>query len=94
MDGGKLPKQVPLPRGAFERLVENEAGFFKSNAKSAYNIFSQNGWYVGNKLAPIAAKMPLKKLIDIQMSLAKAFEDLIQRPGSDQMIMRELFTRV
>ena len=92
MDGGRLPKSAPLPRGAFERAAESGAAAFKSSAKSAYNAFSQNPWYVGNKLAPIAAKTPLKKLVDIQMSLAKSFEELIRRPGADEAVMRELFT--
>ena len=93
MDGGKLPRRTPFPRGTFEALTERELPEFKTSAKNAYNVFSQNPWYVGNKLAPIAERFPLKKFIDIQMAIAKAFEDLIHRPGSDELIMRELFSK-
>lgn len=93
MDTGSLTRTTaPQPRGAMERAAEKYAeAFGDTSIKSNYNIFSQNSWYAGSKLAPIAAKMTLKKLIDCQMALARAFEDLIARPGSDESTMRDLF---
>jgi len=67
--------------------------FIDFSQKSSYNVFSQNAWYVGNILAPIAKKYPLKKLIDNQMNFMNAFSELINRPNDDEAIMRELFIK-
>lgn len=93
MDGGVLTKsQYPQPKGAIETAAARFADAFEgAEEKSGYNIFSQNPWYAGSKLAPIAGKMSLKKLIDCQMNLAKAFEDLISRPNSDEQVVRDMF---
>ena len=90
MDGGKLPKSERMPRGAFEELAGEYAPVYKSAEKSPYNIFSQNPWYM-SRLAAIAARIPQRKLIDMQLKFAKAFEDLIARPNSDEDIVKELF---
>lgn len=90
MDDGKMPKSDRQPRGIFESLASDYAPVYKTAEKSPYNIFSQNPWYM-TRLAAIAAKTPQKKLIDIQLKLAKAFEDLISRPNSDEEIVKELF---
>lgn len=95
MDSKVLPKtSSPLPRGSISN-AGNIFGKYFDNAdkKSSYNLFSQNDWYAGTKLAPIAAKFTLKELLDIQMNLVKAFENLISRPGNDEAIMRELFLK-
>jgi len=76
-----------------EAKLKYEDAFIDFSEKSAYNVFSQNSWYVGNKLAPIAAKIPLKKLIDNQMNFVEAFSELINRPNGDEAIMRELFIK-
>ena len=93
MDGGVLAKSAyPQPRGAVEAAAGRFAEVFgDADEKSSYNIFSQNAWYAGNKLAPMAGATSLKRLIDCQMNLAKAFEDLINRPNSDEQVMRDLF---
>lgn len=90
MDDGKLPKSERMPRGAFESLASEYAPIYKTAEKSPYNIFSQNPWYM-SRLASIAARMPQRKLIDIQLRLSKAFEDLISRPNSDEEIVKEIF---
>ena len=64
--------------------------FEGSEEKTAYNVFSQNAWYAGSKLAPIAGATTLKKLMDTQMLLSKAFEDLIGT-SNDEQIIRNLF---
>ena len=93
MECGALSKSTyPQRNGAVEAAADKFGKFFDGAAgKSNYNVFSQNAWYAGSKLAPIAAKFSLKKLIDCQMNLAKAFEDLIARPSSDESVMRDLF---
>ncbi|MBQ6534715.1 MAG: DNA polymerase III subunit delta [Opitutales bacterium] len=93
MDGAVISKSAATqPNGAIERAAERFGEIFAgAEDKSAYNIFSQNAWYAGSKLAPLAAKTPMRKLIDCQLYLAKAFEDLISRPNSDQQVMRDLF---
>ena len=95
MDSGVLrASPAPQPRGAIESAASRFAEFFGDlSIKSNYNLFSQNAWYAGTKLAPIASKFTLRKLIDCQMHLAKAFEELIVRPNSDESIMRDLFVR-
>ncbi len=95
MDSKILPKvSSQLPRGSIGNASELFGKYFDgAYKKSSYNLFSQNEWYAGAKLAPIAAKISLKKLIDIQMNLTRTFEDLIARPNNDELIMRELFIR-
>ena len=96
MDTKILPRvNSPQSRGAISN-AENILGkyFEGADKKSSYNLFSQNEWYAGSKLAPIAAKFTLKQLIDIQMNLTKAFENLIARPNNDEAIMRELFLSI
>lgn len=94
MDDGKLPKTDRwLPKGSLERLADEYAEVFKSDSKTAYNIFTQNPFAVG-RLAPIASRTPLKKLIDNQMNFVKAFEELIKRgSNSDEQVMRELYLK-
>ena len=93
MDGGVLAKsKYPQPRGAMEDAAPRFAEYFDdAQDKSNFNVFTQNPWYVGSKLAPIAGATTLKKLIDRQMYLAKAFEDLISRPSSDETVIRDMF---
>ena len=63
-----------------------------ANEKSAYNLFSQNAWYVG-KLAS-GAKLPtLRRLIDNQQEFVAAFEEIIQRPREQEEVLREMVTR-
>lgn len=95
MDSGDLSKtQGQQPKGAIERSADKYADAFAgAEEKSAYNVFSQNAWYAGSKLAPIAAKFPLKKLLDSQMNIVRAFEDLIKTGATDESVMRDFFVR-
>ncbi len=94
MEKGAIPKTTaPQPRGAIEDAATQYSEIF-SQEKSAYNVFSQNPWYVSNKLAPLAAKANLKKLMDWQMEFVKAFNQLLERgAGSDETVLRDLFAR-
>ncbi len=95
MDSKILPRTTsPQPKGAVANAAEMFGEFYEgSKPKTPYNLFTQNEWYAGSKLAPVAARFTLKRLIDIQMNLVRAFEDLISRPGNDEPIMREFFIR-
>ena len=94
MDDKILVKTTsPQPRGAVEEAAAKLAHFFDgADEKSQYNIFEKNSWLVGSKLAPIAARISMKKLLDYQMAFANAFEELIRRPSSDESVMRDLFS--
>lgn len=91
IDDGKISKTGAVSKSTFENLASKYMPIFKSDTKSSYNIFTQNVWYVSNKLAPIAARLNQKKLIDIQMSLSKAFEDLLNY--GDEEVIKNLFMR-
>lgn len=84
------------PRGAdgLPRAAGQYTGKFGAAAteKSAYNIFTQNPWYVG-KLAP-GGKLPsLRRLIDNQQEFINAFEELVQRPREQEDVLREMVVR-
>ncbi|MGC6455494.1 MAG: DNA polymerase III subunit delta [Coraliomargaritaceae bacterium] len=57
--------------------------------KSNLNVFTQNPWYLG-RLAETAGKVPLRKLVDFQISFTKAFEAIIDRPNDQEEVCREL----
>lgn len=60
--------------------------------KSAFNLFTQNAWYVG-KLAS-SAKLPnLRRLIDNQQEFISTFEEIIRRPREQEDALREMATR-
>ena len=59
--------------------------------KSAYNIFTQNAWYVG-KLAQSGKLPSLRRLIDNQREFIAAFEELIHR-DSEEDVLREMAVR-
>jgi DNA polymerase-3 subunit delta len=61
-------------------------------AKSSFNLFSQNAWYVG-KLAQSGKLPSLKRLIDNQREFVNAFEALIARSGDDENVLREMTVR-
>ena len=90
MDGGVISKSYTTKDSVESASVQFADVFEGAEDKSSYNVFSQNSWYVGSKLAPIASKTSLKKLIDIQLNLTKAFQDLMIR-DSDEQVMRDFF---
>ena len=96
MDSGEISKRAePQPRGALEAAGTKYAEVFAGcDEKTPYNVFSQNPWYAGSKLAPIAARIPLKKLLDSQMRIAAAFEALLSPDTNDEAVMRDFFVRV
>lgn len=86
-----------ISKTAIEAAGTRYNGLFDGNdEKSSLNLFSQNAWYVGEKVAGTTLKnksVTLKRLIDWQLDFVRAFEDLIARPGEDEAVMRELAAR-
>lgn len=81
-------------RGISKRDLEAAAQtyarhFSGSGEKSPLNVFTQNAWYLG-RLAEIASRVPLKKLIRFQIAFAEAFEAIIERPNEQEEVCREL----
>jgi DNA polymerase-3 subunit delta len=67
-----------------------QSRFFEGvQAKSPFNLFSQNAWYL-SKFLPIAQRRSLKAWIDIQQHLLQAFIEIIERPNQQEEVMREL----
>ncbi len=66
--------------------------FTGATEKSSYNLFTQNAWYVG-KLAGSAKLPTLRRLIDNQLDLINAFEEIIRRPHDQEEVLRELAVR-
>lgn len=94
MDSGVLRKTTAQqPHNAMESASEKYAEYFgEAKDKSHFNLFSQNPWYAEKILAPIAARIPLRKLVDIQMNIVKAFGELSTR-GAEEDTMRDMFVR-
>lgn len=66
--------------------------FTGATEKSAYNLFTQNAWYVG-KLAGSSKLPALRRLIDNQQEFIKAFEEIVQRPNEQEEVLREMTVR-
>ncbi|HUR57013.1 MAG TPA: DNA polymerase III subunit delta [Opitutaceae bacterium] len=66
--------------------------FVGASEKSSYNLFTQNPWYVG-KLAGSAKLPTLRRLIDNQQEFITAFEEIVQRSGEQEEVLREMAVR-
>ena len=80
-----------LPKGQFEAASGRHGPTFGSAAKSSANLFSQNGWYVSNKVAPAAARYTLAELVDLQLACADCFD--ASNRGEDEISVRAMFLR-
>lgn len=88
----EVPSYGGLDKNMLEKLaVEYKLPYANPDNKSAFNVFSQNAWYL-SKLATIAKKIPLKKLIDFDFSLIHAFEQILDQsqPEEQEAVMRQL----
>jgi DNA polymerase-3 subunit delta len=66
--------------------------FVGATAKSSFNLFTQNAWYVG-KLAS-GGKLPTtRRLIDNQQEFLAAFAEIIKRPREQEDVLREMAVR-
>ncbi len=77
---------LPRAQGTYGRH------FVGATEKSAFNLFTQNAWYVG-KLAGGARLPALRRLIDNQQEFIAAFEGIIQRPHEQEEVLREMAVR-
>ena len=84
--------EAGLPKGAFETASMRHGSTFGSAAKSSSNVFSQNAWYISNKVAPAAARYTLAELIEAQLGCAECF-DLSNSGGDEEVAVRALFLR-
>ena len=66
--------------------------FVGATAKSSFNLFTQNGWYVG-KLASGGKLPPTRRLIDNQQEFLSAFAEIIKRPREQEDVLREMAVR-
>ncbi|NBV53799.1 MAG: hypothetical protein EBR83_09845 [Verrucomicrobia bacterium] len=80
-----------LPKGQFEAASGRHGPTFGSAAKSSANLFSQNAWYISNKVAPAAARYTLAELVDLQLACADCFD--ASNRGEDESSVRALFLR-
>jgi DNA polymerase III subunit delta len=80
-----------LAKGQFEAASGRHGPTFGSAAKSSANLFSQNAWYVSNKVAPAAALYTLAELVDLQLGCADCFD--ASNRGEDESSVRALFLR-
>jgi DNA polymerase-3 subunit delta len=95
MDNGELraPGPYGFDKAAWARAQESHAKHFGGDTeKSSYNIFTQNQWYAG-KLVGGARLPPLRRLIDNQQELVRAFEEIIRRPNEQETVLREMAVR-
>lgn len=80
-----------LPKGQFETASVRHGPTFGSAAKSSANLFSQNAWYISQKVAPAAARFSLAELVDLQLACADCFD--ASNRGDDEVAVRAMFLR-
>jgi DNA polymerase-3 subunit delta len=95
LDTGELraPGPYGFDKAAWARAQGVYAKHFGGNAeKSAYNLFTQNQWYVG-KLAGAGRLPSLRRLIDNQQEFIRAFEEIVRRPNEQEAVLRDMAVR-
>ncbi|MDI1248397.1 MAG: DNA polymerase III subunit delta [Lacunisphaera sp.] len=95
LDTGELraPGPYGFDKSAWARAAEAYARHFGGDTeKSAYNLFTQNQWYVG-KLVSSGRLPPLRRLIDNQQEFIATFEEIIRRPNDQMTVLREMAVR-
>jgi DNA polymerase-3 subunit delta len=95
IDSGELraPGPYGFDKAAWSRAQAAYAKHFGGDAeKSAYNLFTQNQWYVGKLVG--TGKMPtLRRLIDNQQEFLGVFEEIIRRPNEQEVVLRDMAVR-
>lgn len=81
-------------RGIAKSELESAAQRFgdyydDSGTKSAFNVFTQNPFYLG-KLARSAQRLSLRQLIRFEQALLEAFEGILERPNEQHAVMNTL----
>lgn len=81
-------------KSSFEAAAAKYARYFGDmSTKSDFNVFTQNLWYLGNKLAPTARRLSLRQLVDFQVAFTVAFQEILDRPKDQHGVMRDLAVR-
>jgi len=95
MDAGEIrlgPRG--FDKGGFERAWDRyQEHFFGDREKNGFNVFSQNLWYLGNKVATGAESISLRRLMQFQSEFLQAFDAIIQRPNEQHEVMNALAIR-
>ena len=82
-----------IDRSSFGRSAARYGQVFGSSTeKTPLNVFTQNTWYLG-KLAGGSPLLALRLLIDHQFEFRRAFEEIIERPGDQEEILRAMIVR-
>ncbi|MFP4283324.1 MAG: DNA polymerase III subunit delta [Opitutales bacterium] len=90
-DAGALGERLSKP--ALERAAERYGtAFGGSAAKTNFNLFSQNPWYLGRLGAPLR-HLSLKRLMDFQEAFLHAFIGILERPQEQEAVLGEVAVR-
>ncbi len=86
------------PRGLGKGALEDAGqrwthAFGEDPPKSSFNVFSQNAWYVGNRLAPALQHFNLRRLLQLEAALFQVFRDIHDRPDDQEGVLREMACR-
>lgn len=90
--GGFKVTTEGLSSGQFKAAATRYGSALGSGEKSSTNLFSQNDWYISNKVAPGAAYFNLKELINLQIACGECF-DLFNSGHDEEVAIRALFLR-
>ncbi|MGF1447880.1 MAG: DNA polymerase III subunit delta [Opitutales bacterium] len=95
IDSGELKLGTRgLGKGALEDAGQRWTHAFGDDPpKSSFNVFSQNAWYVGNRLAPALRHFNLRGLLKIEAALFQVFRDIHDRPDDQEGVLREMACR-
>jgi len=96
LDAGDLrapSEKFGFDKAAWARAQSAYAASFGGDAeKSSFNLFTQNQWYAGKLVG--GAKLPgVRRLIDNQLEFVRAFEGIVQRPGEQEAVLRDMAVR-
>lgn len=94
IDGGEIqagPRGISKPQ--FEKAAAKYSAFYDGlSAKSNFNVFTQNLWYMGKLIG--TGKLPtLKALLDHQLDFIRAFEEIVERPNDQEEALRAMAIR-
>lgn len=82
-----------LSKGALDAAASRYGTTFgSSTAKSNFNVFTQNPWYLGRLVAPLR-RLSLKRLMIFQESFLDAFVGILERPNEQESVMSEIAVR-
>lgn len=85
MAGGKIRGRVS--DAALASASSHYPWFGSSSAKTPYNVFSQNPWYLSRLAGPLD-RLSLRNLLDFQEAFRDAFMQIISRPHEQEAVMR------